>query len=263
MYGEPVTDKLLDFLVAGVQKGGTTALWHFLRQHPQIQLPCKKELHFFDNEKIDWSNPPYDELADSAGPPQTAKLTGEATPIYTYWPPSAKRIHSYNPDIKLIVTLRDPVMRAFSHWRMERARGNETLPFSEAIRSGRSRVSESGLFGGCHRIFSYVERGFYAAQINRILDLFGKEQVLIVRHSDLKSCRDKVLDDICDFLGVGPFSSYPSDEVIFSHAGANADEVGEFDAAYLRSVYHDDLTILRRRFAIDIEPEIRTGLVFP
>ncbi|MGP3699493.1 hypothetical protein [Rhodobacter sp. NSM] len=73
----------------------------------------------------------------------------------------------------LILPLRDPVERAHSHWRMEVARGNESLSFSEAIREGRARVARNG------RVFTYVERGFYGAQLERLETCFPREQVSV------------------------------------------------------------------------------------
>src|SRR5688572_4249341 len=108
------------FLIAGVQKGGTTALFDYLGDYPDIVLADAKELHFFDDEAQDWSAPDYGaynaRFSDPAGRP-----CGEATPIYTYWPNSLERIAAYNPAMKLVVMLRDPVERAWSHWRMEYA----------------------------------------------------------------------------------------------------------------------------------------------
>lgn len=247
---------MLDFLIAGAQKAGTTALWHFLRQHPQIHMPEKKELHFFDNENIDWLNPPYNQIHGEFGHVAAGQICGEATPIYTYWLPSMPRIRAYNPDMKLIVILRDPVMRAFSHWRMETARGNETMAFSNAIREGRRRVAKLGKFGGCHRVFSYVERGFYFGQLSRMLDLFCREQILIIRQSDLQANRDQVLDGICRFLGVAPFDTYPRDEIVFSHADRGSSELADCDITYLRSLFSADMANLARDFGIAIEPEV-------
>lgn len=153
------------FLIAGVQKGSTTALHHMLRQHSSVFLSERKELHFFDNESHDWRSPTYDAYdAHFANAPDGA-VCGEATPIYTYWGPALSRIHAYNPSMKFIVSLRDPAERAYSHWRMETLRGAETVSFSEAIRGGRQRVIDQAEIAGHHRVYSYVERGFYAPQI--------------------------------------------------------------------------------------------------
>ena len=94
------------FLVAGVQKGATNALHHHLRQHPDLHLPERKELHFFDDERLDWREPPYEQYHAEFGELSSRRLAGECTPIYTFWRPALHRIHAYNPRIKLIVCKR-------------------------------------------------------------------------------------------------------------------------------------------------------------
>ena len=234
--------RTVDFLIAGVQKGATTALHHFLRQHDNLHLPDRKELHFFDDTKLDWTKPDYDRSYHShfcQVPPED--LWGESTPIYTYWKPSAARLHAYNRHIKLIVSLRDPVARAYSHWRMEVARNAEPLSFSTAIREGRDRVKREAEIPDQHRVFSYVERGFYADQIRRLLSLFPREQLYFLTPKDLSQHQKKTLDGICDFLGVPGFSKYPENEFVFSHKNADVEGIATSDIDYLRSLYREDI----------------------
>ena len=211
----------LSFLVAGMQKAGTTALYRLLRQHPQIYLPTQPEVHFFDDETVDWCNPDYDQFYHchyaKAAPSQ---LCGDRTPIYTYWPPALNRIRAYHPGIRIIVSLRHPRDRAYSHWRMETVRGVESMPFSKAIREGRKRIAEAGDLPGVHRAFSYVERGFYGAQLDRLYALFPSRNIRLVTQEDLRARPEAVLDRICDFLGVRRFSPYPEAAMIFSHENA-------------------------------------------
>jgi hypothetical protein len=101
------------FLIAGVQKGGTTALFDYLRDHPQLNLAPEKEVHFFDDEAQDWSAPDYDAFHARFAPAGPGRISGEATPIYTYWPDSLERIRAYNPEMKLILLFRDPIARAW------------------------------------------------------------------------------------------------------------------------------------------------------
>jgi hypothetical protein len=192
---------LVNFFVAGVQKGGTTALDQYLRLHPDVQMADTKEIHFFDDESIDWENASYARLHLAFENHDNRRLRGEATPIYTYWPFCLERIQHYNLAAKIIIALRHPSFRAFSHWRMEARRGLEALPFSEAITSARRRVRNSP--NGVHRVFSYVERGFYSKQIETALRLFPRSQVIFYRTDDLWSDPNFVLCQIQDFLGVG------------------------------------------------------------
>ena len=233
--------KKLSFLIAGVQKGGTTALWHFLSQHPQIYLSLHKELHFFDFERFDWESPPYEILHAEFAEASSRALWGEATPIYTFWPPSLARIASYNPDIKLIVVLRNPTERAYSQWGMARARGYETLPFGLAIREGRARVDLCNLSRDLRR-FSAVERGLYSGQVRRIMSLFPREQVLFLSNEDLRRRHFEVLNRTCSFLGVAPFSTPPAAEDVQPYRKSwHPPPMDDADRRYLDDLFSNDL----------------------
>jgi len=190
----------VEFLVAGVQKGGTSALFEYLREMPGLQLPDVKEAHFFDGEdRVDWDRPdyaPYHELFVDDG-----RVWGEATPIYIYWPDCLERIAAYNPAMKIILLFRDPVDRAWSHWKMEYAKGKETRPFSWCIREGRARLDPGDpLAPGHHRVFSYVERGFYGRQVAGLLSIFPRNQCLFLRSEELREAPGAALRQIGQFL---------------------------------------------------------------
>src|SRR5947209_17259838 len=96
----------LDFIVPGAQKSGTTALHYFLKKHPQIALPDRQEMHFFDDEEI-FSRPvDYELLHRHFHAAARSTVIGEVTPSYLYWKPALERIENYNPQIKLIILLR-------------------------------------------------------------------------------------------------------------------------------------------------------------
>jgi hypothetical protein len=191
----------IDFFIAGVQKGGTTALDTFLRDHPSIQMASIKEVHFFDDDGIDWTRPDYSRLHGFFDWSSRDVRRGEATPIYFYWPNALARLRQYNPAARLIILLRHPSLRAYSQWRMETKRGNDDLSFADAIgASGRARVVAAS--NGAHRIFSYVERGFYAGQIRSALSQFPRDQLLFCRTDRLWSDPQTILGEIQDFVGV-------------------------------------------------------------
>jgi hypothetical protein len=193
----------VDFFIAGVQKGGTTALDDYLRSHPSIQMGRTKELHFFDDEALDWNAPDYAGLHSAFEWANDEAIRGEATPIYTYWPNALERLQRYNPAARLVVCLRHPTFRAWSHWRMETKRNAETLPFAAAIEwPARERVRSAP--SGVHRVFSYIERGFYADQVVRILRLFSRDQVLFLRSDRLWSDPQQALESVQKHLSVPP-----------------------------------------------------------
>lgn len=233
----------VNFIVIGVQKGGTTALFEYLADEPSIALSRTKEVHFFDDETVNWEAPDYSRYHDQFDA-DVEGLRGEATPIYIYWPNSLERIAAYNPQIRLILLLRDPVERAWSHWRMEFDRGVETRPFSWCIRQGRSRLFDAEPWGH-HREFSYVERGYYGEQIEHLYTLFSPAQVLILRSEDLRRDPNETLLKVNGFLGIpAPAPVEPRDV----HVGRTLEYGASLeveDIAYLRRLYARDAARLR------------------
>jgi hypothetical protein len=196
-------DPRLGFLVAGVQKAGTSALHAYLGDVPDLQMPAVKEAHFFDDEDgVDWRSP--DPSALHALFADDGRLRGEATPITLYWPNALERVRAYNPAMKLVLLFRDPVERAWSHWRMEWAKRKESLPFADAIRDGRARMAGSAPCPGFHRVFSYVERGFYGRQLARAQALFPDGQILCLPHRLLDREPEEAVRRVCAFLEVPP-----------------------------------------------------------
>jgi hypothetical protein len=190
----------VDFVIGGTQKGGTTALARFVGAHPQIAFSSQKETHFFDRDALFRDgDPDWAIYYRYFQPGPEARIAGEATPIYLYWNPCAERIARYNPEMKWIVLLRNPIERAYSHWVMETERGDEILPFGQAIRAERDRLAKAG---GQHRIWSYVDRGRYAGQLERLFERFGRERVLVLVSEELRRRHAPTLDRVWSFLGV-------------------------------------------------------------
>src|SRR5438445_13846713 len=106
-------------------------------------------------------------------------LAGEVTPSYLYWKPAMERIHNYNPQIKLIILLRNPVDRAFAHWNMQRFKGRESLDFLDALKEESRRIARPLTIDA--RRFAYVDRGFYSEQLERVFHFFPRAQIKIVK----------------------------------------------------------------------------------
>lgn len=190
----------VDFLIAGTQKGGTSALYDYLLGHPGLCLSDVKETHFFDTE-AHFAGPSVDYLPLHAHfRPLPGQLLGEATPITMYWADAPRRVWQYSPDVKLVCLLRNPVERAYSHWNMERDRDAETLSFGEAIRAEAERCRAALPLQ--HRVYSYADRGFYAEQLRRLWRFFPPARTLVLRSDDLRRDPQAALDRVHDFLGV-------------------------------------------------------------
>lgn len=251
---------IVDFLVMGTQKGGTTSLHSILRQHPDLLLPTVKELHFFDRSKYFLPSPTYRHYhayfhkeyiaaknnLKHKGMPFIDFLKGEVTPSYMYWKPALDRIYAYNPNIKMIFILRHPIERAASHYAMEVARNLELGSFSEAIRAEVTRLTKRP--NRQHRIFSYVARSKYGAQIERILTKFSRGNMLLVKTEDFKTRFSYEVTRIQEFLGVRPLPL----ENRFLHTGTG--HIPNFeDKAYLLNIFRPDIEKLERLTGLDCQ----------
>ena len=199
------------FIICGTQKGGTTALDYYFRKHDKICMAKKKEVHFFDKDKyFKTENLNYDYYHSFFEPHKDHKIIGEATPIYMYWKNAIKRIYNYNSDMKLILVLRNPIDRAFSHWNMEVHRKREHRTFWKAINEELENQEKSNKQ---HRTFSYLDRGFYSIQVEKILRYFNRNQVLIIRNQNLRGNLNGTLKQVSNFLSVSEFGHTKHKEV--------------------------------------------------
>jgi Sulfotransferase domain len=207
----------------------------------------RKEVHFFDNEKrfanrkVDYSI-----YHSSFSPRDSHCLLGESTPVYMYWYPAPRRIWEYNTKMKWILILRNPIERAFSHWNMERNRGREQLSFLDAIVNERARCREA--LPHQHRIYSYVDRGFYVEQIRRIWHYFPVEQTLILRNEALWKGFGTSLDKVCDFLGVERLLNVKPKVV---HSRPYEAQLTESERNYLKDLYQFEIRELERLLGWD------------
>ena len=140
------THVLPDFLIIGAARSGTTSLYQYLTEHPSIIPGVGKEIYFFDKKfkkGINWYKsffPTKFSMAIIKNKQKTKCITGEATPRYLHYPHAPKRIFEFLPKIKLIVLLRNPIDRAYSHYQMEVSSGNEELSFEESIEKEEERT---------------------------------------------------------------------------------------------------------------------------
>jgi hypothetical protein len=181
--------RLPNLLVIGAMKSGTSSMWEYLRAHPQVFMAERKELHFFDRPEnyargVDW----YASWFTGAG---DADVVGEATPGYTrfpHLPDVPRRAAALMPAARLLYVVRDPVERIRSHYQHNCAHGKEDLPFDRAV------ISRS--------VYADVSR--YAMQVERWLEHFPREQLLIVQSERLRRDRNATLCEVFTFLGVDP-----------------------------------------------------------
>ncbi len=191
---------LVTFVIAGAQKSGTNALRSFLAQHPDITFPINPilEPHFFDKQIEACNAGDYTKYHALYPPKPQAVITGDVTPYYIYGADVLPRIRTYNPGMKIIVVLRDPTARAYSQWVMEHEKGNDPRSFLHAL------LHELYWFcrHGQHPVYSYVQRGFYARQMDRLFKNFPPEQCLILRNEDLLHDHKNTMIRVLEFLGL-------------------------------------------------------------
>ena len=167
------------YLIAGTVRSGTTSLHRALRRHPEVFAPGEKELHFFDRQfdrGVGW----YESLFAEA--PGTGPV-GEATPNYVYDDHAVERMAGVLPDARVVVLLRDPVERAYSQYWMQRSAHHETLDFADAVATEAERLASPD--PNARAYYSYVDRGRYVGQLQRLRAYYPAEQTLVVLYEDL------------------------------------------------------------------------------
>ena len=210
-----------DFICIGAQKCGTTSLYQYLSQHPQIIPAAMKEVHYFDLNYIrgdEWYNgffPTWKKKLSLMIQKRKRMITGEASPYYIFHPHSLERIYKYNSNVKIIVLLRDPVERMWSHFRYAKVRGKEYLNFSEALEREDSRIKdeyEKMMQNENYRSFehqrhSYRKRSEYYHQVEEVFKFFDRKNVLLLKSEDLFCDTQRIMDEVCVFLKVQKIDS--------------------------------------------------------
>lgn len=237
----------VDFLIAGTQKGGTSALMAYLQEHPEICIACREEGHFFDRQKYFEHVPvDYSVYHQWFHPKGRERVVGEKTPIYMYWYDAPRRVWEYHPGMKWLLLLRNPIERAYSHWNMERARNWDDVDFWTALQNERVRSREALPLQ--HRCYSYVDRGFYTEQLRRIWFFFPRSQTLTLKSEELRDNPTTTLNKVCRFLGVDPYAHVDSQIV---RSQAYAAPLGRREKAYLAHVFEYEIKELEQLLAWD------------
>jgi len=198
-----------DFIIIGAQKAGTTALYFMLKGHSLVAGANSKEIHYFDNDEWYSRKKLYEYHAHFQLPYKMKRnsLFFEATPSYLYHPRVAKRLYDYNPNLRLIVVLRDPAFRALSAWTMyhhhfktgHQKYLHDDRSFSEAIAEDLKNIDADNYYSN-HK--GYIKRGLYYEQIKEYLNYFNPGQILIIDYNELKNHVSETVKKICNFLNI-------------------------------------------------------------
>jgi len=195
--------RIIEFIIMGVQKGGTTSLSLNISKHPNIFMnnnpdPRISEVHFFDlnwQKGIEWYKKQFN---------YTYKLVGDKTPSLLYLPSTFPLIQSVNPFVKLLIILRNPVERAFSAWKMNKKNKTEHRSFEAAI------LYELKNLKHINRTFytisnQYISRGLYYQQIKELEKWFPKQNILILISEKVKEDMTNQYDQVYQFLNLPSF----------------------------------------------------------
>ncbi len=242
--------RLPDFLILGAQKAGTTSLFDYVCQHPQVCPPFHKEVHYFDlsyRRGLAWYRAHFSLSGKAAH-----SLTGEASPYYLYHPRVAERVARDLPEAKLLVLLRNPVDRAYSHYRFNQRWNNVNAPtFLEAIdrepeliRPEKERMRKDPAYQSyALQHYSYLDRGNYAVQLRHWFRHVDRSRFLILKSEDLFQDPEPTMQKVFSFLGL----TWPGD-LLFRQKNATAyDPLEESMLHRLRAYYQqsvDELTAL-------------------
>jgi hypothetical protein len=210
---------LPDFLIVGAQKCGTSSLYRNLVRHPSIVPAFVKEVHFFDNSRnyfqkgVGWYKAHFPSLLYKYYITHICKndfITGEASPFYLFHPHALRRISELLPEVKIIIILRNPVDRAYSHYHHEVEKGRETLSFEDAIRMEEERLrgefdklmADEKYTSLNYSCYAYLLRGIYVDQLKRVYSYFEKSQFLILKSEDFLKDSQSTIDKVFQFLGL-------------------------------------------------------------
>ena len=196
-----------NFLVIGAAKSGTYALHAHFARHPQIFMSAIKEPHYFafgaDNAQSarapvhSWikSCEAYTKLfANHRG----ARMAGESSVSYLYVPGTAERIFEFNPEMKLIVSLRNPVERAYSSFNYAKSYGIEPLKtLAEGLEAEQWRIRDNRSI-----LLRYRDLGLYSGQLARYYDVFPRNQLKVILYDDFVESPARIVRELYEFLGV-------------------------------------------------------------
>ncbi len=194
----------VDFFIVGAPKAGTTSLYHYLNEHPQIEMSLQKEPDYFSDAAIQKQGIYYgknridtEEKYNTLFNTQKKDVIfGEGSVSYLFYPNVAQDIKAYNPIAKIIIMLRNPIDRAFSHYLMDYRLGLVSDSFEDIINK-KSKHKNAHLF-----YQQYIKVGEYATQLKRYFDVFDKENILLIDYEDFKSDVVGTVDLVYSFLNV-------------------------------------------------------------
>ena len=207
---------LPDFIIIGAMKCGTTSLYSYLASHPQVLPASEKEVHYFDCDSYSlgmaWYKAHFPTLIRKYFQSKNRNniIVGEASPYYLFFPKAHIRVEECIPNIKLIIMLRNPIDRAFSHYNHQKRKSREKLSFEQAIEVEFDRLdgeekkilSEENYYSYNYWAYSYLARGRYVEQLERWFRLFPRINFHIIESEEFFKNTPNELNKVYDYLGI-------------------------------------------------------------
>jgi len=207
---------LPDFYIIGFVKCGTTSLYEYLISHPNVYPPKGKEIDYFDrlySRGINWYKVSFPLKIQKFIVTKIFRksfLTGEATPRYIVHPHALDRIKQVTPNAKFIILLRNPTTRAFSQYNMNLRNDYEYRDFEGALKHETERIEgrmqkmkkDSDYYSWNYDVYGYREHGIYVDKIKRWMEVFPKEQFLIIQSEEFLENKSKIFEQVLTFLGL-------------------------------------------------------------
>jgi len=249
---------LPDFMVIGVGRAGTTSLFNYLEQHPSIVKSSYDEIGFFDDNfhlGMSWYRSMFPTIFTKFLVKFKTKhfMTYEVTPWYVRRPWTARRIKNIFPNIKLIVVLRNPVDRTYSHYHLSK-QSNENREFRKVIEEDMENISTWNIDQKNDDYFSNqvqnskIARGFYHEQLVPWYDIFSKEQIMIIPSEKLASETQHTLKDVFEFLGLPEYNIKNTKKVNVSKYEKMDEETRNILIDYFRPYNEKLFEFLNRKF---------------
>ena len=239
----------VNLVLAGVARSGTSGIIHGLKQHPEIYVGIDQknldedETKFFDQEQnfsissttqliTNYKNY-HNKFFKNIDP--SKKIICSNAPIYSYWENALKRLWYYNKNVKIIIILRNPIERAYSHWNKEKNIGRENLSFYEAIKNETKR--SKNFLPYQNRKSSYTERGFYTEQIRRAWKFFDKKNILFIKYDDFCNNPENIFKSIFEFLNIYQV------EIKYKYVGKQSyeEKINKEDFIFLKELFFYDI----------------------
>lgn len=243
-YIYPLNNRIVDFIIVGGQRCGTTSLSLNISKHPDIYINNNKnpeigEIHYFDlnwKKGIEWYKKQLKFEKNKN------KIIGEKTPNLSYLENTHPYMQNVNPFLKIIFILRNPIERAYSQWKLNKKNNNEKLSFSKAVSFELKNLkNQNKTFHTINK--HYIGRGFYYKQLKNLLKWFPKDNILILISEKTKLNMKEEYNKVYNFLNIQELDNTKYD---LEYVSSNKSKIDSTVYKKLVDIYKKDVESLEK-----------------